>query len=114
MGNMNKQGFTMVEVLVVITIIAVLSALGMGAVRFGMARAKQVHCASNMRQIGVALTAYAGNNNGFFPETTHTAALNKAWIAALEEEMGSAYDNLRLCPADPHMEERRDRGRRDI
>ena len=110
MGNMNKRGFTMVEVLVVITIIAVLSALGMGAVRSGMARAKQVHCASNMRQIGVALTAYAGNNNGFFPETTHTAALNKAWIAALEEEMGSAYDNLRLCPADPHMEERRERG----
>ena len=70
MGNMNKRGFTMVEVLVVITIIAVLSALGMGAVRSGMARAKQVHCASNMRQIGVALTAYAGNNNGFFPETT--------------------------------------------
>ena len=52
------RGFTMVEVLVVITIIAVLSAMGMGVVRSGLARAKQVHCANNMRQIGVALTAY--------------------------------------------------------
>ena len=46
----------MVEVLVVVAIIVALSALGLGAVRSGLARAKKVHCANNMRQIGVALT----------------------------------------------------------
>ena len=100
----------MVEILVVVAIVLTLSALGLGAVRSGIVRAKQVQCAGNMRQIGVALTAYAVNNNGFFPETTHTTAVNKAWIAAIEEEMGPGYDEMRLCPADPLMEERRDRG----
>lgn len=100
----------MVEVLVVVAIIVALSALGLGAVRSGLARAKQVHCANNMRQIGVALTSYAVNNNGLFPETTHTTAVNRAWIAALEEELGPHYDELRLCPADPHKEERLERG----
>ena len=100
----------MVEILVVVAIIISLSALGFGAVRSGIARAKQAHCASNMRQIGVALTSYAVNNNGFFPETTHTTALNKAWIAGLEEELGPHYDELRLCPADPYRDERLDRG----
>ena len=107
---MRTRGFTMVEVLVAVAIIAVLATLGASAVFAGLARAKQVHCANNMRQIGVALTAHALNNNGFFPETTHTVAVNKAWIAALEDEMGPHYDDLRLCPADPHKEERRERG----
>ena len=94
----------------VIAIIAALSALGFGVVRSGLARAKQTHCLNNMRQIGVALATYAGDNNGFFPETTHTAAVNRAWIAGLEEDLGPAYDQLRLCPADPQMKERRERG----
>ena len=43
-------------------------------------------------------------------QTTHTADLNRAWIAALEEELGSGYDEFRLCPADPRMKERKERG----
>ena len=105
-----KRGFTMVELLVVIAIIAVLSALGFGMVSAGIVRAKQANCLSNMRQIGIALNAFAVDNNGYFPETTHTADLNRAWIAALEEELGPGYDDFRLCPADPNLEERKERG----
>ena len=101
---MKRCGFTMVEVLVAVAIIAVLATLGTSAVFAGLSRAKQVHCANNMRQIGVALTAHAVENNGFFPETTHTVAVNRAWIAALEDEMGPNYDELRLCPADPNAD----------
>ena len=105
-----KRGFTMMELLVVIAIIAVLSALGFGVVSAGIVRAKQTNCLSNMRQIGIALNSYAVDNNGYFPETTHTADLNRAWIAALEEELGPGYDEFRLCPADPNLEERKERG----
>ena len=105
-----KRGFTLVELLVVIAIIAVLSALGFGVVSTGIVRAKQANCSSNMRQIGIALNSFAVDNNGFFPETTHTADLNRAWIAALEEELGSGYDEFRLCPAAPRMKERKERG----
>lgn len=100
----------MVELLVVIAIAITLSALGFKVVHAGIARARQVQCLNNMRQIGIALTAYAGDHNGFFPETTHTAAANQAWIAALREDLGTEYDDLRLCPADPKVEERRERG----
>ena len=100
----------MVELLVVLTIMAVLSVLGFGVIRSGVASAKQAQCLNNMRQIGVALTSYAGDHNGFFPETTHTTTVNNAWIAALEEDLGQSYDDVRLCPADPKIEERRERG----
>lgn len=105
-----KRGFTLVEILVAIAIIAVLATLSFSAFRFGLVRVKQVQCSNNMRQIGIALAAHAGNNNGFFPETTHTTAVNRAWIAALEEDLGKNYDELRLCPADPKRKERRERG----
>ena len=105
-----KRGFTIIEILVVIAIVAVLATLGLGALRTGFSQAKQVACANNMRQIGVALTAYASENNGALPETTHTAALNRAWIALLEEDLGENYDEFRLCPADPKINERRERG----
>lgn len=105
-----RRGFTIVEILVVMAILAVLAILGLGAFRSGFAQAKQVACANNLRQIGVALTTHAADNNGSLPETTHTAAVNQAWIALLEEDLGENYDEFRLCPADPRREERRERG----
>jgi prepilin-type N-terminal cleavage/methylation domain-containing protein len=66
--NGNSEGFTLVELLVVISIIAMLLALIMPALSKAKAKAMQVICKSNMKQIGSALTVYAQEYNNKYPE----------------------------------------------
>jgi len=102
-------GFTLVELLVVMAILAVLVTATVTVSRSLILRAKESSCMSNMRNIGLALQLYAGDNGGRYPETSHTVSLDHAWIAALEDYLGE-YDDTRICPADPRGKERRDAG----
>ncbi len=63
-----QRGFSLVELLVVIGLIGVLIAILMPALHRAREQAKMVQCASNMRQIGMAMLAYSNSNNGWlFP-----------------------------------------------
>jgi prepilin-type N-terminal cleavage/methylation domain-containing protein/prepilin-type processing-associated H-X9-DG protein len=62
-----RAGFTLVELLVVIGIIAVLLGMLLPALNKARQQANSLYCLSNLRQIGVAMTNYAQANNGSYP-----------------------------------------------
>lgn len=61
------RAFTLIELLVAMAIIAILSALSFSGIQRVRASADQARCGGNMRSIAVALSAYANENNGYFP-----------------------------------------------
>ena len=108
-----KPGLTLVELLVVIAIVAVLGSLLLSAVLAARESSRRVACANNLRQIGVALNAYAAtagmlppgigwNNYSFYaPLLPHLeqAALFNALNSAAPMGIGIGFDQI---PPDPH------------
>jgi len=62
-----NDGFTLVELLVVISVIGLLMGILLPAIGKARGAAKRVHCASNLRQIGIAFRAYLDDNRDIFP-----------------------------------------------
>lgn len=62
-----KKGFTLVELLVVISIIALLVSILMPALGKVRSQGKKVLCATTLHQWGIALTLYAADNENYFP-----------------------------------------------
>lgn len=61
-----KQGFTLIEVLVVITIISVLAAFIAPALSTARERARKIQCLNNLKQIGTAQMLYANDHDTWF------------------------------------------------
>lgn len=62
-----RAGFTLIELLVVISILATLASLLLPAIGTAMEVSKRTQCSSNLRQIGIALIGYVGDNEDSLP-----------------------------------------------
>ena len=67
MNKEKKQFFTLIELLVVIAIIAILAAMLLPALAKARAKARDISCTNNLKQIGLSTQLYCDDNDELFP-----------------------------------------------
>jgi len=84
----STRGFTLIELLVVIAIIAVLAAILFPVFAQAREKARQSTCLNNERQLALALTMYAQDNQQMFPPAA-------TWTQLINVGASKVYD----CPS---------------
>lgn len=99
-----RTGFTLVELLVVIAIIGVLVALLLPAVQSARSAARRMSCASNMKQIGIAVHQFADVHNGDMPMVWHGRPKEDSWVFTLAPYLENS-STIRFCPDDLYRQQ---------
>lgn len=96
---MNKKGFTLIEILVVVAIIGVLATISLMALNTSRAKARDARRIEDVRKIALALEQYTADN-GDYPVVAFARSntkTNSAWLV-LEEKLSPYIAKL---PVDP-------------
>ena len=88
---MKKRGFTLLELTVVISIIAILASILFPLFARARETARRSTCASNLQQIGVALNMYAQNYDGRYPAKNNEFGLLYSY---------ASNQDIFYCPSD--------------
>jgi len=81
--KLKSNSFTLVELLVVISIIGLLAGLAVPAIQGGLDKAKQQVDVSNIRQCGMIAFSYANDNDGSFNGTNASSLSSTAFFTNL-------------------------------
>lgn len=115
---MIRKGFTLVELLVVISIIALLLGVLLPILASARRTSQSVVCMSQLRQVGQATQVYAQDHHQLLPRSTHSylAHGGMPWGYALSPyldhgvytgpgpQWDSLFNGLYRCPADDRRE----------
>ena len=80
------RGFTLVELMIVISIIAILSAMSVGVVNFAQRRNRIAAAEATIQKLDIALRSYQGHC-GVFPPTSETPKDNRVMYGSLTGDM---------------------------
>ena len=99
-----SKGFTIIELLVVITVIAILAAMLMPV--FGQSKhvAWEAVCKNNLHQVYFALRLYANSHDAYFPVEAHEHNPHKTLLDLLEPFSQKGLIKAMYCPQAPFLE----------
>ena len=108
--NHRSQLFTLIELLVVIAIIAILAAMLLPALSKARAKARATSCINNLKQLGLQMTLYTQDNEGWLPnpyqgnQSTYDSYKSVAWSQTLSVSgyLSSGHGSRRCLATSPN------------
>jgi prepilin-type N-terminal cleavage/methylation domain-containing protein/prepilin-type processing-associated H-X9-DG protein len=97
-----SRGFTLVELIVVVAIIAVLTAIAFPVTSRIAQTGKATACLSNLQQLGAALGLYLGEHNQTMPTLAAGRVSTTQNVPSIDNTLNTYVRDLRVfaCPAD--------------